>query len=199
MATNRSIDSSWTFLRYRQHERTLGDPTKFAIGVSPGTAEIHADVTLRGNRLEGQLTMHQAQVRLTPTLGPQYAQFMSKENAAAAVSGVDRLEAEIRLSGTLGAPHYELQSNLGQQLAAGFNQAIQQEISLRQQQLLSRANEEVEQQLAELQQQLVSKHGEMLKKLEIGDEQLSQIKRELASQVGSPEDLISRGRKLLFK
>ena len=111
----------------------------------------------------------------------------------------NKFEAEIRLSGTLRAPRYELQSNLGQQLATGFNQAIKQEMTVRQQQLLSLANQEVEQQLADLQRELLAKHGQLLKKLEIGDEQLSELKRELASHLGRPEDLISRGRKLLFK
>jgi uncharacterized protein (TIGR03545 family) len=183
----------------RQHQRSLGDATKLAVAMTPGTAKIHADVVLRGERLEGRISMQQDQMQLTPTLGPKYAELISPDNLAAAFQGVDRLDAEVTLSGTLRAPKYDLQSNLGPQLAVGLNQAVRQELQQREQQLLARANREVEQQVAKLEAELLSKQGKLLQRLEIGDEQLGELKKLLFAQVGRPEELISRGRKLLFK
>ncbi len=179
--------------------RSWATRRNWALTVSPGNARIHADLALRGNNLEGQVTMHQADVRLTPVLGSEYSRLISNENAAAAVGGIDHLEAAMQISGTLSAPQYELQSKLGEQLAAGLNQAFHNELRLRQEQLLSRADAEVDAQFAALQKELTAKQGKLLKQLEIGDEQLNDLKRELVSHVGNPGDLISRGRKLLFK
>jgi hypothetical protein len=166
-----------------QHPQHLGDPAKFAIELSPGTARIHADVTLESDRLKGLITVHQADLHLEPTLGPNYTKFISPENLATAVKGVDHLQADVALSGSLKAPKYQIQSNLGPQLAAGFNQAMRQELQRQEQRLVSKANGEVEQQLAKLQSELLAKHGRILEQLQIGDEQLEQLKRQLLSQV----------------
>ncbi len=183
----------------RQGKRLLGDPSKFALAVSPSVAKIHVDLTFRADRLEGRVTMRQDEVRLAPALGPQYSSILSPENIASAVRDVDRLEVEVYLSGTIKAPRYRVKSDLGLQLADGFNQALEREVQRRQQVLLSRANREAEQKLGELQNELATKHGVILKRLEVGDEQIDALKRILLSQASGAEDLMSRGRKLLFK
>ncbi len=183
----------------KQHGQRLGDPRKLAIEIGPGVARIQAHLFVRDEQLEGTIDLRQDGLELHPTLAAKYAKYVSPENLQAAVSGVDRLQAQVVLNGTLKRPRYRLESNLGPQLSQGINQALQQELAARQQQLLARANREIEQELNQLQQELVSKNGDLLKQLEIGDEQLNQFKRSLLSDAASPQDLISRGRKLLFK
>lgn len=183
----------------RQHGQRLGKPEKLAVEISPGTARIQAHVFVRDDELSGQITLHQDQIQVKPLLAEKYAKYVTPASLATAMSGVSELNAHVLLSGTVLRPRYKLQSNLGPQISLGLNQAVRQELVVRQQQLLARANREVEDELNQLQGELVAKHGKILEQLELGDTQLDQFKKHLLSGAGSPQELISRGRKLLFK
>lgn len=183
----------------RQNGQTLGDADRLELVVSPGTARIDAEIQIRDDDLSGQITLRQDQVQLTPRLAGKYAKYISADRLATAVAGVQGVQAVVELDGTLTKPRYHIASNLGAELAQGLNHALQQELAARQEQLLAKANQELDQELNQLQQQLMSKQGDILKKLEIGDDQLDQLRKMLTAGMGDPNDLISRGKKLLFK
>jgi uncharacterized protein (TIGR03545 family) len=184
---------------WQQNGELLGDARKLAVKLAPGTARIHADFTIHDRTLSGTVTVDQDHLTLEPSLDSRYAKIVSPASVQAAVSGVQQLHAELHVSGELRKPHCRLSSNLGPELASGLRQAVQQELAARQQQLLDRAHQQVAGQLDRLQQDLVAQHGDILRRLEIGDEQLDQLKSQLTARLGSPAELISRGKKLLFK
>lgn len=179
-----------------QHGQTLGDPEKLAVDLAPGVARITADIQVADNDLSGTIRLEQNDLKLVTRLPPKYAKHVSPENVQAALAGMNRLEAVVTLSGKLKRPEYQLESNLGPQLSEGLRVAVQQELTAKQQQLVERANVEINDELNALQSDLVAKHGNLLEKLELGDEQLDQIKRQLGAKIGVPDDLLGRARKL---
>ena len=181
----------------RQSQQILGDPGKLAITLAAGTVQIHADLQIVKDSLNGRITLRQENLQLQPQLSAEYTRYLSGSAAETAVRSIQRLDAEILLSGELRRPVWKLQSNLGPQLASGLHQAVQEELAARQQQLLGQANQLVEEELGKVQQKLMQQHRELLEQLELGDEQLQQFKRQLLAHVESPEQLIGRGQKLL--
>ncbi|MCA9147920.1 MAG: TIGR03545 family protein [Planctomycetales bacterium] len=180
----------------RQHAQHLGNSERLAVDVSPGLAHVQAHLFVRDEKIDGKIVLEQQQIALKPQLAPKYAKYVTPDSLEASLAGVKQLQAEVKLSGTLKRPRYELHSNLGPQLSRGINQALLQEVAEREKQLVARANREVGQELDKLQSDLMSKHGKILEQLELGDEQLNQIKKQLLSGAGSPADLIGRGKKL---
>ncbi len=90
-----------------------------------------------------------------------------------------------------------LQSNLGPQLADGMNAILRNEIAAREKQLAEKADAEIDRQMAKFEQKLVKRHGDILKKLELGDSELAMLKNEIASRVGAPSEVLDKGKELL--
>ncbi len=182
---------------WKQNGETLGKPGKLAVQIAPGTARVHAELVIRDRELQGKITVIQDQLQLQPLVPERYAKFVSPQNLQAAVAGIQQLQAELLVSGDILKPRYELRSNLGPQLATGLNQAVRQELAAREQQLLAKADSEVKEELDKLQEKLAADHGKILERLEVGDEQMQQIRTLLTARIGSPSDLLKRGKKLL--
>lgn len=181
---------------WRQNGETLGKAERLAVHIAPGVARIHAEFTIHDHSLEGQVLVHQDQLELQPVMSPRYAKYLSEESLQAAVAGVRQLQAELSISGELLKPRYRLKSNLGPHLASGLNRAVKLELAAREQQLMAKAHEEVNAELDKLQEKLVADHGKILERLELGDEQMEQLRTQLMAHVGSPSDLLRRGKKL---
>lgn len=181
---------------WRQNGETLGRPERFAVNIAPGIARIHAEFTIHEDTLEGQVLVRQDQLQLQPVMSPRYTKYVSRESLQAAVEGVRQLQAELTISGNLLRPKYRLKSNLGPHLASGLNRAVKQELAAKEQQLMAKAHEEVDAELDKLQDKLVADHGKILERLEMGDEQMEQLRTQLMAHVGSPSDLLRRGKKL---
>ncbi len=181
---------------WRQNGETLGKAERLAVHIAPGVARIHAEFTIHDHSLEGQVLVQQDQLELQPVMSPRYAKYLSAESLQAAVAGVRQLQAELSISGELLKPRYRLKSNLGPHLASGLNRAVKLELAAREQQLMAKAHEEVNAELDKLQEKLVADHGKILERLELGDEQMEQLRTQLMAHVGSPSDLLRRGKKL---
>ena len=179
-----------------QNGQLLGSPEKLAVYVTPGRTTVNAEVVVKGEQLSGTIRFRQPDLRLEPRFPDEYTRFVSPESIQSAVADVQQLEGHVELSGTLRKPQIKVYSNLGPQLAAGLNRAVQREIAVRQQQFVNVANQKVERELGDLQRQLTTEHGNILNSLEIGGSDLDRIKRQLIAGLGSPDDLIRRGRNL---
>ncbi len=181
----------------RQAEQVLGDPRRLAVTLAAGTVQVHAELAIVAQSIEGRIALRQQNLQLTPQLSDDYTRYLSSNSVRAALQPIQQLDTQILVSGALKRPTWRLQSNLGPQLAAGLQAAVQNELAVREQQLLAMANERAEAELAQLQQKLVQKHQGLLQQLELGDAQLDQFKRQLLARVQSPEELIGQGKKLL--
>jgi uncharacterized protein (TIGR03545 family) len=146
-------------------ERNLGAADKLAVNVAAGEASIAGELHLRGDVLSGVITLRQASTLAarTPALRDDRIATMLTESLA----GVDRLEAEVTVSGTLRKPKWKIESNLGPQLAEGINGAVRRYLTERRDRLVAKVQGKVDEQLAKLdakrqeaQQELMGKLGE---------------------------------------
>jgi uncharacterized protein (TIGR03545 family) len=159
-------------------ERTLGRADKLAVSVAPGEASLAAEVHLDGDQLSGFIKMHQSstlQAR-TPALHDDRLAEMLSES----LRGVDRLDADVKLSGTLRRPQWKIESNLGPQLADGINGAVRRYLADRGDRLVAKVQGKVDEQLAALDARRQQAQKELLGKL--GDNQ--QLVGELATLMG---------------
>jgi uncharacterized protein (TIGR03545 family) len=145
--------------------RALGKPDKLAVSITPGDASLRADVHVDGDRLSGVIEFQQFSTltATTPALhDDRLAQVLHES-----LSGVDRLEATVRLAGTLRRPDVRIDSNVGPQLAAGVNNAVTKYLADRKDRLVAKIQGKIDNQFAKIdarrqqaQQELMSKLGE---------------------------------------
>ena len=172
-----------------QPMRTLGDAEKLAVDVSPGNSALLVDLTMIRNELSGHISVKQPNIELSPTVGSDLGGNLVANRMQTALGHVKELDARIELGGTLLKPRMKLKSNLGPALATGMNAAFRQELAARQEQLLAKAHQEVDQKVGKFEQQLMQKQREVMQKLQVGDNQIAELKRLLASHVGLPGNL----------
>ena len=180
-----------------QSARTLGDAEKLAVSISPGKAKIHVDLKLRGDAIAGTIDFRQDNVAVTPQLKQAYSKEILAADADKAFDAISTIHAVVQVGGQVKKPALRLQSNLGPQLADGMNAILHNEIAAREKQLTEKADAEIDRQMARFEQKLVQRHGDVLKKLELGDSELAMLKNEIASRVGAPSEVLDKGKELL--
>ncbi|MCA9217592.1 MAG: TIGR03545 family protein [Planctomycetales bacterium] len=180
-----------------QSARSLGDPGKLAVDVSPGKAQVRIDVMLRDEAVAGTINFQQDNVKVTPQLKQAYSKEILAANADSAFDSIQSIRATVKIGGTVKKPKLKLRSNLGPQLAAGMNAMLKSELAAREKQLEQKADAEIDRQIAKVEQKLVAKHGEVLKKLELGDREIGMLKSHIASRIGAPSDVLDKGKDLL--
>jgi len=171
--------------------RTLGNASRLAVAIGPGTASLQADIRLEENRLTGEILLAQQSVRLTLP-----AQAASNRRLAVvleqALAGVESIEAKLILSGTLQSPKLRVQSDLGAQLADGLNQGVQRLIQQQSEALLAESQRIANRQLRALERSRKETQQKLLAKL--GDNQ--QLVSQLASLTGGGNSLSKLGSSL---
>jgi uncharacterized protein (TIGR03545 family) len=164
-------------------EQVLGQADKLAVSVGAGDATLAANVTLDGDELSGVITLKQEATleARTPALRDDRLAQMLAESLAE----VDRLEAEIQLSGTMSKPKWKIESNLGPQVASGVNGAVRRYLADRRDRLVAKVQSKVDEQLAKLQARRAEAEQELLAKL--GENQ--QLVGQLAALMGGNSPL----------
>jgi uncharacterized protein (TIGR03545 family) len=153
--------------------RTVGKNEKLAVTIGGGKASIKAHVTLTGDHLDGLIELRQAASleAATPGLRDDRLAAVLHESLA----NVDRLEATVRLAGTLKRPEFEIDSNVGPQLAAGIKGAVGRYLADRQQRLTAKVQQRVDAELAKLESLRQEAQKELLAGLGEDQQMLSQL------------------------
>ena len=86
-----------------------------------------------------------------------------------------------------------MQSNLGPQLAQGIQGAVQRELDFRRDQLTKLAQDNVDKTVNKLEQGIAEKQKELLDRLQIGQQEMEQIKTQLLAQLNVPGLLQAKG------
>lgn len=173
-------------------DRTLGDARKLAVQVTPGEASLQADLKLDGDALSGTIWLRQSSklAAVTPLLRDDRIAQVLHESLAP----VDRLEATVRMTGTLKRPVFQIESNVGPQLAGGVRGAVTKYLHDRQERLLAKVQAKVDQQFAKLEAQRQAAEKELLAKLGEDQQLISQIAAFAQGQLPlSPGGLPSMG------
>jgi uncharacterized protein (TIGR03545 family) len=163
--------------------RTLGRAGKLAVTVAPGVASLKADIRLDGEQLIGTVELKQSSTLAaqTPVLRDDRIAAVIQES----LTGVDRLEAKIALTGTLKRPSIKIESNVGPQLAAGVSGAVKKYLTDRKDRLMAKVQGQVDEQLGKLQAERDKAQRELTAAL--GENQ--QLVTQLASLMGGNSPL----------
>jgi uncharacterized protein (TIGR03545 family) len=159
-------------------QRTLGKADALAVNVAPGEASLVAELHLDGDQLSGFVRVHQASTLAATT--PALRDDRITEMIGQSLRGVDRLEANVTLSGTLRRPRWKIESNLGPQLAAGIDGAVRRYLADRRDRLVAKVQGKVDEQLAKLAELRTQAQQELLASL--GEDQ--QLVTQLTSLMG---------------
>jgi len=154
--------------------RTLGNADKLAVEMGGGAANFQLDVTIVGEQLSGTILFGQQDLQLTPRLAkspdPRLTGALNQ-----ALAGVNRLEANVALAGTLKKPKIKIQSDIGTQVAQGLNGAVQGLVKQQTDALLAKTRQEVDAQLSELTAMREEAQSKLMAQLGEGQELLGQL------------------------
>ena len=162
----------------------LGKSRQTALVATAGRTTWTADVAFVGDDLSGAIRFIGEPVTIRST-DPQVAKtkqagrfdFNPHRMLYTAASSIRRIEASIILSGTTEKPRWRLESDLGRQIAAGINLAIDRELQIKQRQLTAEMNGLVKRTVGKFAKDLNSDYAQVFKKLnvqKIGAQQLVQ-------------------------
>jgi len=172
--------------RLSQPARTLGKADKLAVHVAPSDLQFQLDMNLHGKHVAGDLRIVQTSVALTPELNDKYGGATLTNGLQRSLDDVKNIDVAVDLSGTLKKPQWKLRSNLGKQMAQGFNQAFQGELALRREQLTQKLQGEVDSNLGKLNQLVENAEQAVLGKLTEGDTTIAQLTNVLKDQLALP-------------
>ncbi len=160
--------------------RQLGKPEKLVVEMGEGAAKFHIDLQMEGDQLVGQILFEQESLQLTPRLAKSPSGQLAK-TLEQSLSGVQRLQASVALTGTLKKPKLKIESDIGSQVAAGLNATVKRVLQEQTDSLLAKSRAQVDAQLAKLTELREQAQTELLGQLGEGQELLTQ----LASLTGS--------------
>lgn len=168
-----------------QPARTLGNPEQLAVTLAPGVMRLWAELNLEGETLTGRVLVEQKEIQLAARLPAQYGERIA-QRVHDATRHVDTLHAEIRLAGTLDKPSWQLQSNLGPQLATGLTTALRAELEARQHELVATLDQYLTGEQAKLDQRLAAQQEKVLGQLGIAMTEVDDLKRLVAGRLKVP-------------
>ncbi len=169
----------------KQPARTLGNPEQLAVTLAPGNMLLWAELNLAGEKLSGRMLAQQQHLHLSASLPPQYGPRIA-QRVQMATTACSTLQAEVRLSGTLDEPSWELQSNLGPQLAASLTSVLRSELEDRQRELARVLDQYLASEQMKLAERLKVEEVKVVEKLAVGAEEIEGLKRIVAGRLRLP-------------
>ena len=155
----------------------IGDEANLAVYLSADSVRCDGWVRLDGDQLQGRV--HLAQAPLSVALGETADEFAQRW-VAPALSTVTSADTTLHLSGALNQPDWHLESDLGPQIARGFNQLVFQEIDVQRTRLLAQADDVARQQIGMLSTVVNGRARELLAELTSGEDRAKQAIARLA-------------------
>jgi uncharacterized protein (TIGR03545 family) len=164
--------------------RQLGKAQSLAVSIAPSSAALTLEIDLRDEALSGQFAFEQNDLQMETQLPQAYGSQYLQSRLNETLDGVSQVRVAVDLSGTLRRPRGRLRSDLGSQLAEGFQNAFQQELDARAGQIAARVDQYVQEQFSELERIVDGKQQELLARLEEPRRELEQLALPAAEQLG---------------
>lgn len=168
--------------------RTLGNADKLVIEMNAGNASFVIDIRLTGEQLAGTIVFTQDSLQLTPQLAKSPNGKLAKV-LTESLAGIQRLGADVTLSGTLKKPKVKIKSDIGSQVAAGMNESVRKLVTQETEKVLAKSREKVDAELAKIDKLRTEAQDKLLAQLGEGQELLGQI----AALTGGGKDKPSLG------
>ena len=104
--------------------RVLGNEENLAFAVSPGVSQFYASIDRVGENLDGRIQFSQSLIRMTPSLPPQMRGSEFDTLLTSLARGIDRIDAELTVAGTVENPQIRIQSDLGERFAESLQPVL---------------------------------------------------------------------------
>lgn len=172
---------------FQQPTVTLGDANSLAVTAAAGEARVWSRVKMIGDdHFEGQIIYKRDRFSLQPKLNNRYSKQQLTDRWQTAFNNVQNLHAVIDLSGQLTSPQWQLKTNLGPQLTAGFSSVMQQELDARRSQLTDRLNGESDAGMMQLTEMVEQRRAALLQRLTISESFIKNIEAKIAQGLKLP-------------
>lgn len=165
----------------KQPGRLRGSPDRFVRQVDPGSSALQMELDLSGDDLNGVIRFNQPLVNMRVVVSDKLGGQLVSNRLSTTTTAIGDLQATVQLGGTLNRPIWKLDSNVGRQLANGWQTAFTNEMAPRQEQLIARANEEIDAQIVKLHNKIVKQQYDLLGRLNLENEELNLLTNEIAS------------------
>lgn len=170
-------------LKFPLPERKLGDQNQLSLLVSEGHAHIWSQLEIVNDEIKGELRLKQEGVSIrTGSVPAHLASFQTAVDQVA--SSTKDLEVLVQIDGSAAEPHVRVMSNLGPQVAQAVHLVAEQEIARRAEALVQSSQKKIDEQLSKFESKLLAEQQQLLKKLQIGDEQVQTLTAAVADRMG---------------
>ncbi len=162
--------------------RRWGATDGLHLAVAPSTLRLQARLVATRGRLDGRfrVTQQGIELEIAPVTNAAFAPMLAPLTAAAAK--IDRIDILVDISGTLAAPQWQLQSDLGSQLREQLQLAAEQIVREQAERLAAEAQLHLDAEQTRLQQQLADQQQSLQQQLDAAAQVLSGLAQPVASR-----------------
>jgi uncharacterized protein (TIGR03545 family) len=159
----------------------MGDEKSLLIDVAAKKLVCHAEIKLVGEHLSGQIHLEEQQASLTPTLGGQLAKLPppAMDSIHDTIGAIRGVQATLHLDGTLESPRFQIESDLGQQVAAGIGAAFTHQLDAGREKLAAQLNDQADKQTNRLKDLFRQKSKGLSDQLAVNETQVNQLMKQL--------------------
>ena len=169
-----SNDFEFVYELPRIVEQKLGDTDSLAIIVASKHTRWHGKIRTVGDSIEGTVSLTQSPVTLTAQLDEDVDDRL-RNIVTASVKRIRRIDALVRISGTVNKPKLKLETDLGRVISEGVKEGLNDQLSIEKNALIAKLNasfSEKQNGLVSLFNSQHSKIGDALKTQELGIQSL---------------------------
>lgn len=147
----------------RPDHKEIGKPESIQLAMASRATQCLADIKMLGDDIDGRINFQQVLESITAKLGTK--RFKGDNNVLAVVqdvvSSIRKIDADMKLDGTILKPKFQLRSNLGADLSGGINTAFARQLEEGRRMMLVRFDQEA----AKRSEKLTQLYDEQLEKL----------------------------------
>jgi uncharacterized protein (TIGR03545 family) len=120
-------------------EQKLGDDDSLVVTVTAQHTRWHGKILTQGDAIQGTVSMVQTPVSMIADLNSDVDERL-RNIVGASVSKIRRIDAIVRISGTIKKPKLKLETNLGQVISEGVKEGLQEQLSTEKEALIAKLN-----------------------------------------------------------
>jgi uncharacterized protein (TIGR03546 family)/uncharacterized protein (TIGR03545 family) len=163
--------------------RSLGAADCLVVHAGPCNTHLSASMELDNNQIVGELRIRQNPAELTASVPNQAFGELIAEDISRVLAQMDTIEAVVKVSGTIEAPMWKLQSNLGVAVADQLEKASSLVKLAQQQRQMAQQKAHVDQLIAQAEQDLAPRRIAIQENLQLNNEEIERAMKRVADLV----------------
>jgi uncharacterized protein (TIGR03545 family) len=172
---------------------SFGQSESLGLQLNKGIGAVSGSFSVQGDALSGQVDFKGSDIALTPKFDTKSDSEIAKRltnSVTSSLRQVRQLTLGVGVGGTLAAPTFDIDSNVGGVVSGAIKNALGAEVALQEQKLRAELDRQTSAKIQELQQSVQGLQKDALGRLgandKIVDELLSQVKAKIAGGVALP-------------